>query len=686
MICRPGRTGEIPSGFGVWWYPKDMSPGAPDLPTALRQAQEWLASDPAEAARRAKAILKAAPRHPAATLLLARARRRQGALTEARALIAPLAKAEPRNAAVQLELGEVLAGLGRPADAVASLRRAVAARPDLAVAWRALGDLLFLSGDLAAADEAYGRYVAAPIGEPLLAQAASAIAAGRMEDAQAALRRRLAEHPHDVKALTMLADTHLGLKAFAEAAVLLEAVLERHPGYVVARHGRAYAQLMLRQPTMDVVNDLRLVLGVQPDNTDARTLLGGALGSLGDAGGAAEAFEICLRARPHEPALLVAHADQLKYSGRRDDAIAGYRRAIALAPRHGEAWFRLGDVKTYRFTPAEEDAMSALLAADGVEPQHRVFIHYALARARDDAGSPAEAIAHYTAGAALQHALEPYDSTRFTAFARRCEALFTPSFFEARRGAGRPDADPIFIVGLPRAGSTLVEQILASHSQVEGTTELPYIGLIAQRLSGALGGEAYPDLRATLDASNRSDLGEAYLEAARGHRRLGRPRFIDKQPENFQHIGLIHLTLPNARIIDVRRHPMASGLGVFRQHFGSGRAYTYDLGDIGLYYRTYVDLMASCDAALPGRVHRVIYDDMVNDPETEIRRLLDHCGLPFEPACLNFHENSRAVMTPSAEQVRRPIYRDGIDQWRAHEPWLDPLKEALGPALEHWRG
>lgn len=661
-----------------------MSQGAPDLPTALKQAHERLASDPAEAARRAKAILKAAPRHPAATLLLARARRRQGALAEARSLIGPLAKAEPRNAAVQLELGEVLAALGRTADAVASLRRAVAARPDLAVAWRALGDQLFLSGDLAAADEAYGRYVAAPIGEPLLAQAASAIDAGRMEVAQAALRRRLAEHPHDVKALTMLADAHLGLKAFAEAAVLLDAVLERHPGYVAARHGRAYAQLMLRQPTLDVVNDLRQVLAVQPGNIDARTLLGGALGSLGDAGGAVEAFEICLQARPHEPALLVAHADQLKYSGRRDQAIAGYKRAIALAPRHGEAWFRLGDVKTYRFTPTEEDAMSALLAADGVEPQHRVFIHYAQARARDDAGSPAEAFAHYAAGAALQHALDPYDPTRFTSFLRRCEALFTPSFFDARRGAGRPDADPIFIVGLPRAGSTLVEQILASHSQVEGTTELPYIGLIAQRLSGALSGETYPDL-ATLDTSNRSDLAEAYLEAARGHRRLGRPRFIDKQPENFQHIGLIHLILPNARIIDVRRNPMAGGLGMFRQHFGSGRAYTYDLHDIGLYYRTYVELMACCDAALPGRIHRVIYDDLVDDPETEIRRLLDHCGLPFEPACLNFHENSRAVMTPSAEQVRRPIFRNGIDQWRAYESWLDPLKKALGPALEHWR-
>jgi hypothetical protein len=329
--------------------------------------------------------------------------------------------------------------------------------------------------------------------------------------------------------------------------------------------------------------------------------------------------------------------------------------------------------------------MWAILASEGLADDARAYLCYAVAQARDAAGDAAGAFIAYESGASWQRSLTPYDPEDLSRFTRRCEALITPAFFAARAGSGRPDDDAIFIVGLPRSGSTLVEQILASHSQVEGTTELPYMAQIAQRLTLGPGKRVYPDCLASLGPGDGADLGEAYLEAAAAHRRLGRPRFIDKQPENFQHVPLIHLALPRARIIDVRRHPMASGLAIFRQHFGAGRPFSYDLTAIGRLYRDYLAQMACWDRALPGRVHRLIYEDLVNDPETEIRRLLDYCGLPFEEACLNFHASPRAVMTPSAEQVRRPIFREGLEQWRTYEPWLGPLKAALGPALETWR-
>jgi predicted Zn-dependent protease len=663
-----------------------MKPLASGLVRALRRAQERLETDPGEAARRAEAILRAAPRHPGATFLLAGARWRQGAPAEALALIAPLAKAEPGNAVVQYELGETLAALGRTSEAISAFRRAVDARSNMALAWRALGDLLFLSGDRAAADEAYRCYVAAAIDEPIIAVAAAAMERGRPEEAEPSLRRHLAARPHDVRALTMLADALMRRRAFAEAAVLLETVLDRHPGYVAARHGRAHAHFKLGQPVADVIADLTQVLAAEPNNADAWALLGSAFMMLSDAQAAAEAYAKSLAADPGNPERMVLYAEQLKYAGRREDAIAGYRRAIAVAPRHGEAWFRLGDVKTYRFTAEEENIMRALVASDDLDLSQRAYLYYALARARADAGDHGQAFADYAAGAALQRSLLPCDPTDSAIFTVGAHSLFAPSFFVTRAGRGQKDPDPIFVVGLPRSGSTLVEQILASHSQVEGTTELHYLDVIVQRLAASIRTERYPELLADLSPSDCADLGEAYLEAARGHRRLGRPHFIDKKPENFQHVGLIHLILPNARVVDVRRSPMSSGFSIFRQHFGEGRRYSYDLEEIGRFYRDYVDLMAVYDAALPGRVHRVIYDDLVSDTEAVIRRLLDYCGLPFEVTCLRFHETSRAVMTPSAEQVRRPIFTGAVEEWQAYEPWLGALKEGLGPALDDWRG
>jgi hypothetical protein len=346
----------------------------------------------------------------------------------------------------------------------------------------------------------------------------------------------------------------------------------------------------------------------------------------------------------------------------------------------------LANLKTEAFAADEISAMQAALpAARGEDAFH---LEYALGKALEDEGDYAGSFAHYETGAGLRRAEAPYDPDELTNLVQRSKALFTAGFLAARAQAGFAAADPIFIVGLPRSGSTLIEQILSSHSAVEGTMELPEIGsLVRAFVRAALKGQSppYPDVLAEVSDAELSEFGEKYIARTRIQRKTAAPRFIDKMPNNFGHIGLIRLILPNAKIIDARRHPMAACFSSFKQHFARGQTFSYDLADLGRYYRDYLELMAHFDDAAPGAVHRVIYEDMVEDTEGEVRRLLDYCGLAFEPACLKFYDNARAVRTASSEQVRRPIFREGLDQWRNYEPWLAPLTASLGSALETWR-
>jgi tetratricopeptide (TPR) repeat protein len=407
------------------------------------------------------------------------------------------------------------------------------------------------------------------------------------------------------------------------------------------------------------------------------------LGMVGEYEAALALYEVLLADFPKQPRIWLNYGHTLRTVRRRDEATAAYVRCIALAPGLGDAYWSLANLKTAPITAEVEAQMAAQLARPELADDDRLHLHYALGKAQEDRGDHAAAFANFDAGAALRRRQLRYDAAGTTALMRRSKALFTPGFFAERAGGGSPSDAPIFIVGLPRSGSTLVEQILASHSAVEGTMELPDIALIA----AGLGREdrSYPEVVADLSAADLSALGETYLERTAIHRRLGRARFIDKMPNNFHHLGLIRLILPNATIIDARRHPLGSCFSAYKQHFAYGHAFSYDLVDLGAYYRDYVELMAHFDAVQPGVVHRVIYEDLVEDTEGQVRRLLDHCGLPFEPACLRFYENDRPVRTVSSEQVRRPIFREGLDLWKAYEPWLGPLKAALGPALHDWR-
>ncbi|HZK99886.1 MAG TPA: sulfotransferase [Caulobacteraceae bacterium] len=659
------------------------------LNEAINGAAALLASEPAQAQSHAEAILKGAPDDPRVLLILASAHRRQGAARSAHALLAPLAKAWPRAARTHYELGLVLSILGDTTGAIAALRRAVGLDHDLAGAWRALGDVLFATGDVTGADNAYAEHDRSAIEDPALRPAADDLFNGRLIEAETRLMAHLRVHPADLSAAHLLAEAFLRQERLDEAESLFAHVLEREPGQDATRFNYARA-LFRRQAAAEALDQMRRLLATDPNNSAYRNLTAACLALAGRHDEALVLYEGLLADFPNDPRIWLNKGHALRTIRRPDDAVAAYRHVIELAPQFGEAYSSLADLKTAPLTARDEADMAAQLARADIEENDRLHLHYALGKALEDRGAHQDAFAHYAGGARIRRKRLVYHADAATALIRRHEALFTQAFFEARGEGGSTSDAPIFIVGLPRSGSTLIEQILASHSAVEGTMELPDIGVIAGSLRGAKTQDSparrYPEASAELGVVARTTWGDRYIERTAIHRRLGRPFFIDKMPNNFHHIGLIQLILPKARIIDARRHPMAACFSTFKQHFAQGQTFSYDLTDLGRYYRDYVELTAHFDEVLPGRVHRVIYEDMVEDTEGEVRRLLDHCGLPFEASCLKFHENDRAVRTVSSEQVRRPIFRDGLEQWRRYEAWLGPLEAALGPALKGWRG
>ncbi len=653
------------------------------LETALAHAVRLSSANPLLAAAQAREILKVAPGHPEALRLLGAALRGQGDLGAAREVLEPLAAAHPRFAAAHLEVGLVHAAAGRRRAAFDATARATALAP-LHDAWRRLGDQLALAGDHAGADEAYARHVNAQVKDPRLLEAAAALNDGRLAAAERMLRDHLKASPTDVAAIRMLAEIGTRLGRYEDAENLLARCLELAPSFAPAR--RNYAVALYRQTKAEAaLVQIDMLLADDPRDPGLRNLKAAALGRVGDYEQAIACYEALLRDHPVQPKAWMSLGHALKTVGRRADSVAAYRKAQEQAPALGEAYWSLANLKTFRFDQADVAAMRAQLGRPDLADEDRLHLRFALGKALEDAGADEEAFQQYLAGNALRRASLEYDPDETAGHVRRCRATFTAGFFAAREGGGCQAPDPIFIVGLPRAGSTLVEQILSSHSQVEGTMELPDIPALARRLDGRSRRDeasSYVEAVAALDGEALREMGEAYLESTRVQRRLGRPFFIDKMPNNFAHVGLIRLILPRARIIDVRRHPLGCGFSGFKQHFARGQAFTYDLTDLGRYYADYVALMAHFDAVLPGCVHRVIYEALVDDLEGEVRRLLDYCGLPFEPACLAFHDNDRAVRTASSEQVRRPLFAEGVDHWRRFEPWLGPLKAALGPVLE----
>jgi tetratricopeptide (TPR) repeat protein len=654
------------------------------LKVALGQAARLLETAPAAAVEQAREILKVVPGEPAATLVLGTAHRACGDLAEALTVLEELVAAHPKWAGAHFELGVTCSRAERSEQAIAALRKAVELKPDHADAWRELADQLYSLGDDWAADTARAQSIKASTRDPDLLEAGAALVDGRIAVAERILRAHLLKSPTDVAAIRMLAEVGARLGRYADSETLLARCLELAPGFMPARAN--YAFVLNRQGKAGpALKEVELLLAADPENPGYRNLKATILSRVGDTDEAIELYGGVLAQFPKHAKVWMSYGHALKTAGRQADSIAAYRKSIERSPNLGEAWWSLANLKTFRFTPADLDAMRAQLSRPDLNSADRFHFDFAIAKALEDAGEYAESFEHYARANALRRKFIKYEASDTTERVQREKALFTPQFFAERAGFGCTAPDPIFIVGLPRAGSTLLEQILSSHPLVEGTQELPDIVSMSRKLGSRTSPadpSKYPEVLATLDAQQLRALGEQYLEQTRIQRKTKAPYFIDKLPNNWLHVGMIHLILPNARIIDARRHPLGCCLSGFKQHFAQGQHFTYDLADIGRYYHDYVDLMAHMDEVLPGRVHRVHYESTVGNLEAEVRRLLAACGLNFHENCLFFYRTERAVRTASSEQVRRPIFKDAVEHWQRFDPWLGPLREALGPVLD----
>ena len=509
---------------------------------------------------------------------------------------------------------------------------------------------------------------------PRLIEAAVALNDNRLDVAERILKPHLKEDPFDAAAVRMLGELAARIGRWRDAESLLRRAVELAPGWTAPKANLALVLGRTGRPAeaLELMDD---IFAAEPEEIGHWNLKAATLGRLGDFDEAIKLYETVLERAPRQPRVLLSYGHLLKTVGRQTDAIRAYRKASELEPTLGDAWWSLANLKTVNFSDADLASMRRALVSPSLSDEDRFHLHFALGKALHDAARPDEAFEHYSKANALRVKTQPYDPQDITRVVDRSIAAFRAETFESRAG-GCDARDPIFVVGMPRAGSTLVEQILASHSLVEGTSELPDLPLLTRKPG------PYP--KGILDASleQRRAIGEEYLKRTSVQRRTDRPFFIDKLPNNWLYVPFIHLVLPNARIIDARRHPMACCFSNFRQHFARGQAFTYRLEDVGRYYADYVRLMAHLDEVLPRRVHRVIYEHMVEDTEGEIRRLLDYCGLEFEPQLLEFYKTERPVRTASSEQVRRPIYRDATEEWRAYEPYLEPLRAALGTIVD----
>ena len=600
-------------------------------------------------------------------------------IPEALGTLATLQSFHPRYSRLFQERGHCHVFNRDAQQAIEAFEWAIRYNPALPASWQALERLYRIVGRTQDATNA-GNHVAKLASLPTEVVAARGMVAdGDYEDAERTIRAFLAQRPDDVEGLRILSMLARQFEYNTDAEVLLDKLLAKAPNYNSARYDLILTLVDLHKHQRAREESERL-MAAEPRNPGVRVTHAGILMALGDVNGSIERYQALLQQMPRDSELHQSLGHAYKTNGESAKAIESYRRAIEVRPDFGEAYWSLANLKTYRFTDAELERMRHYEAQPYLQQADRYHLCFALGKALEDRGDYAESFIYYDRGNALKKEGSLYRPAAQERAVNRQMELCTPEFFAERSGWGCPDASPIFVLGLPRAGSTLLEQILASHSQVEGTMELANI----PRLVGSLGsgdkfGDThYPGVLPQLTAEQCREFGEAYIRDTRVYR-TGKPFFIDKMPNNFRNIALIQLILPNAKIIDARRDAMDCCFSNFKQLYANGHPFAYNLDDIGRYYRSYVSLMDHWDRVLPGRVLCARHENVLADLEGSVRRILDYCGLPFEPACVEFHRTERRVHTASAEQVRRPINRDGVDQWRPYEPWLGPLKDALGP-------
>jgi tetratricopeptide (TPR) repeat protein len=604
---------------------------------------------------------------------------------EAEPLLRHVIEQAPTFAKPHEDLGHVLVQQGRTGEALPFLERATHLDPQLENAWFTLGKALAVLGRGKEADQAFERCFALSPERRMMALAAEHQKDGRFGEAEHLYRRVLREHPRNVDAMRLLAAMAPRVGRADEAERLLERAISIAPDFLTAilDLGRLRKE---QDRFAEALECFDRAVALAPHNAQAHFLRGATLAPAAFTHEAIAAYEKCLELKPSHAGALLGRGHLLKAIGRYNEAVASYDACIRERPDSGEAYWSLANLKTYRFSDAVVGEMERRVRGTGLTAQSEVNFLFALGKAWEDRGDYEIAWEYYREGNTKQRGEVNYDPVQTETTSDRIIAAFNGDFLASCTGVGLTDPAPIFILGLPRSGSTLLEQILASHSQVEGTSELPYAARVAGSLNrNRVDGINYPEAVRELKAANFRALGEDYLAYARVHRRVGAPRFIDKMPNNFPMIGLLSLILPNARIIDARRHPLDACLSCYRQLFAKGQNFTYDLTEIGEYYLQYQRLMDHWAAVLPGRVLTVQYEEVVADFEGQVRRLLEFCELPWEDACLRFYESERPVRTPSSEQVRQPIYDRSVGHWRNYAQHLDELITVIEPIRDRYR-
>lgn len=622
-------------------------------------------------------ILAAAPDDSDALYIAAVACRYLQKFDDAQGYLASLHAAMPEFGRAWQEAGHLARARGDTGTSITAFRRATQFNPALKASWKALAELARQAGghaEAAMAEEQLARVSALP---PHLMAVTNHLHEGRLAAAEEICRAWLQKHPKDTEGMRLLADIGMRMGILDDAEFLLESALEFNPLDIQIRLD--YMQVLRRRQKFEAAREqAERLYNIDPQNPLFASHLAIESMQTSEFERAFALFDQVLAKVPNDPATLTSKGHALKTTGKQEEAVSAYRAAVAAKPDHGDAWYALANLKTWRFQDSDIGAMRAQLQRPELAFMDKVHLSFAMAKALEDRGEYEESFGHYRTGNELKRRQARYDAEMMTRELQAQADHCTPDLFARHAGSGHDAPDPIFILGLPRAGSTLLEQILASHSQIDGTLELPNILALAHRLRGRKAGQSrYPQVLHELEREQLEQFGRDFIENTRIHRQ-GAPFFIDKMPNNFRHIGLIQLILPNAKIIDARRAPMDCCFSGFKQLFAEGQEFTYGLHEVGRYYADYVALMEHWDTVLPGKVLRVSHEDVLDDVEAQTRRILEFLGMPFEDACLDFHKTERAVRTASSEQVRRPINRSGQDAWKPFEPWLDSLKAALG--------
>jgi tetratricopeptide (TPR) repeat protein len=634
----------------------------------------------------ADALLVTVPENRDVLYLRAFSQRMLGDIPAALATLTTLERLHPRFSRLFQERGQCYVALKQAPQAIDAFLRGVHINPALPASWSMLEGLFRMTRQAENASDAAAHVATLKKLPPEVVTATALFSDGELAESEQIIRAFLLENGHHVEAMRLLARIGIERDVLDDAQLLLEAVLDLTPDYQAARFD--YAQVLSKRHMHQRAQEqAEKLLAADPSNRNYRTLYALTCVGLGLHERAIEFYRELLNdaTQPADLHLSIAHS--LKTLGRRDEAIAGYHAAVSARAGYGDVYWSLANLKTYRFDDAELAQMHAAESAAATPLVDRYHLCFALGKALEDQQQYAKSFDYYARGNALKRAGSHYRPEVIELNTRLQIEICTPELFARHRTSGVGATDPIFVVGLPRSGSTLIEQILASHSTVEGTQELADLPRIVADLNGRdpdIDNPRYPAALARMNAADYRRLGEKYLTDTRVYR-TGQAHFIDKMPNNFRHIGLLHLMLPNAKIIDARREPMACCFGNLKQLFAQGQEFTYSIEDIARYYRTYLDLMRHWETVLPGRVLRVQHEDVVDDLEGSVRRLLDFCELEFEPACVEFHKTERSIRTASSEQVRQPIYREGLEQWRHFEPWLGTLRDALGDAVTRYR-